>query len=142
MNIEPGAGIDDIRFGLSPKLLIEKYGVPSKIDEDAGGLPLYQYNSLKCTFWFNEEARLHWIQCSDKDAVLYGKKIVGMPVGEALDLIAAKLGYSATEDDYGSMESYSFDRHELEIQAEYGEVTGICFGHLWESENEPIYTNA
>lgn len=142
MQIDPGIGIDDIKFGLSQTMLKDKLGEPSKIDKDSEGALLYQYNSLKCTFWFNEDARLHWIQCSNKEAALYGARVVGMKIAEALDLVDSKLGYPATVDDYGSMESYSFDRDELEVQAEYGEVSCICFGHLWDNENFPIYTNA
>jgi hypothetical protein len=141
MEVKLGFGLDEISFGISQDSLRDMIGKPDKIDVDHDELPLLKYNGLMCTFWMDESDKLHWIQSSNPLLTLQNTKVIGMGVLDVIAKLALEFGYSHEFEDYGSMESYSFPEHELEIQSEYGIVTDICFGHYWK-DDEPLYANA
>ncbi|MCL2914278.1 hypothetical protein L2725_10915 [Shewanella corallii] len=141
MEVKFGTGLDNIRFGLDQAALKSLLGEPDKIDRDKNNLPLLQYNKLKSTFWMDEGDKLHWIQCSNPELLIQGVNVIGLATDEVISKLH-QIGEATYEfEDYGSMESYSFPELELEVQAEYGVVTTICFGHFWKND-EPVYTNA
>ncbi|MEQ9586514.1 MAG: hypothetical protein RJS97_00840 [Parvibaculaceae bacterium] len=138
MEIQIGVGLDDFKFGMSASEVKRRLGPPDKIDRDEEEFPLFLFNKLRSTFWFDSKSRLHWIQCSHRDAVLLGSKPIGAQAPSILSSIESHLGESWELVDYGSIESYSFSEAELEIQTEYGLIRSICFGHLWEGDT-PLY---
>jgi hypothetical protein len=69
MQIKLGIGIDNIKFGSSPKEIENILGKPDSIrkDEEYGEFePMYKYNSkkLRLTFYKNHDDRLGYIRCS------------------------------------------------------------------------------
>ncbi|MDP5035257.1 MAG: hypothetical protein NWQ42_03930, partial [Alishewanella sp.] len=75
------------------------------------------------------------------ELLIQGVNVIGLAADEVISKLH-QIGEATYEfEDYGSMESYSFSELELEVQAEYGVVTTICFGHFWKND-EPVYTNA
>ena len=141
MEVKLGIGLDDISFGVAQDYLKNLHGEPDKVDTDNDELLLLKYNKLKCTFWMDELARLHWIQCSNPLLIIQNIKVIGMEVDEVTSKLSLVLNSNYEFEDYGSMESYSFPEYELEIQSEYGIVKTVCFGHYWDND-EPVYTNA
>jgi hypothetical protein len=141
MEVKLGIGLGDISFGIAQDSLKDLIGEHDKIDRDNDEQLLLMYNGLKCTYWMDENGRLHWIQCSNPSLILHNVKVIGMEVLEAVSKIALILESSYEFEDYGSMESYSFPDYEMEVQSEYGIVTTVCFGHYWNGD-EPLYTNA
>jgi hypothetical protein len=63
-----------------------------------------------------------------------------MEVEKATSKLALILDSTYVFEYYGSIESYSFPKYELEIQSEYVIVTTVCFGHYW-NDDELLYTN-
>jgi hypothetical protein len=141
MEVKLGIGLGDISFGIAQDSLKDLIGEHDKIDRDNDDQLLLMYNGLKCTYWMDENGRLHWIQCSNPSLILHNVKVIGMEVLEAVSKLALVLESSYEFEDYGSMESYSFPDYEMEVQSEYGIVTTVCFGHYW-SGDKPLYTNA
>ena len=141
MEVKLGIGLGDISFGIAQDSLKDLIGKHDKIDRDNDEQLLLMYNGLKCTYWMDENGRLHWIQCSNPSLILHNVKVIGMEVLEAVSKLALVLESSYGFEDYGSMESYSFPDYEMEVQSEYGIVTTVCFGHYWNGD-EPLYTNA
>jgi hypothetical protein len=139
LNIILGKGIEQIRFGISRALLEKKLGTADKVDTDESGNPLLIYNRLQCTFWLNEDNELHWIQCSNSSARLWGEIVIGQPFAAQTEFLESFSGECPSIDDYGSMESYSFGANELELQVEYGIVTSICFGNFWNDDETAIF---
>ena len=139
MNIILGQGIDQVVFGISRDVLEAKIGSPDKVDSDETGNPLLIFNQLQCTFWLNENNELHWIQCSNSSARLWGEIVIGQPFATQIEVLETFAEESPSLDDYGSMESYGFEENELELQVEYGIVTSICFGHFWTDDELAIY---
>jgi hypothetical protein len=139
LNIILGRGIDQIGFGISRATLESKLGSADKVDTDETGNPLLIYNQLQCTFWLNEDNELHWIQCSNRSARLWGEIVNGQPFATQIECLESFAGECPSIDDYGSMESYGFAANELELQVEYGIVTSICFGNFWNSDDTAIY---
>lgn len=131
-----------MQFGISRALLESKLGSADKIDTDETGNPLLIYNDLRCTFWLNEENELHWIQCSNSSARLWGEIVIGQPFVTQIECLETFAGECPGLDDYGSMESYGFSANELELQVEYGIVTSICFGNFWNEDDTAIYPKA
>ena len=97
MDIKLSYGIGDIRFGVKRSELIEAIGHPDKIDTDTSESPLLIYNELRYTFWIGNDARLHWIQSTHPNAVLFGRLIVGIPIETAISKIGTELKAQSKE---------------------------------------------
>ena len=139
MNIKLGRGLEDVRFGISQDALVELLGPPDKYDTDGFEAPLLIYNAYRSIFWFSLEDELHWIQCSNSISMIWNQKLIGQSFVAKKALIASHAGEPTDIDDFGSMESYSYDSCQLEIQVEFGTIQTICFGNLWEDGDTPIY---
>lgn len=134
-----GKGFDEINFGANKNFLARTLGEPDKIDRDESGCPLLIYNTLRCTLWLNEKGLLHWIQCSNRSARLLDQAIVDTPIESTLSKLCQILGDEYEFEDYGSMDSYTFDSQELELQVTYGLVSAVCFGHFWADDDQPVF---
>lgn len=138
MDMYPGIGLNNIRFGITEAELIALIGEADKAcyDADTERRQL-QYNSLRSTFWF-DDTNLHWIECSHPALQLNDQKLYEKPVGDAIAFLTAELGESSTLEDYCSSEYYSFEAHWLSVHVEYGIVNKIQFGYLFDENDEPI----
>ena len=142
MEIIPGKGLDNTLFGFDRVTLESIHGPPDKLDSDESHLPLLQYNELRSTFWLDEAGRLHWIQCQHPDVHIFGNPVIGQLGDRVISFISSKLEEKPEFEDYGSMESYHYNSAELELQVEYGTIVRVCFGHLWNDNDTPIYPDA
>lgn len=138
MNIYPGIGLNNIRFGITESELIALIGAPDKVcyDPDLERRQL-QYNDLRSTFSF-DDTNLHWIECSHPEMSLNGQRFHEMRGQEAIAFIKSELGESPQLEDYGRFECYSFEKSWVSLHVEYGIVQEIQFGYLFDENDEPV----
>lgn len=138
MNIAPGIGLNNIRFGITEANVIALLGEPNKAQNDPGTeRRQLQYNSLRSTFCF-DDTNLHWIHCSHPELKVNGQRLYGIPTENAVPLLEAELGESPKREEYYGFECYSFEANCLTMHVEYGLVNEIQFGYLFDDNDEPI----
>ncbi len=138
MNIYPGIGLNNIRFGITEAELIAFIGEPNKnCDDTETERRQLQYNQLRSTFWF-DDTNLHWIECSHPKLKLNGQQLYEKPIDDAIAFITTALGESPELEDYDSFECHSFEENWLTVRVEYGIVSEIEFGYLFNENDEPI----
>lgn len=109
MEIYPGIGLNNIRFGVTEAELIALIGEPDKTRDDTElERRQLQYNSLRSAFWF-DDTHLHWIECSHPEMSLNGQRLYEMEEQEAIAFIGSELGESPQLEDHGHFECYSFE---------------------------------
>jgi len=80
MNIEPGTGIDSVKYGIDEQELIQLFGKPDKIDiEDEFRNLWYSPRNLYFTFKKRDNFRLGTITVMGSGYSLLGKELFGLP---------------------------------------------------------------
>jgi len=141
MEISIGRGLNKILFGMLQKDIENLLGLPSKKYRGEFDDIYWLYNDLKITLKFekDEEYKLGWIEVKNPNSTLFSKKLISKSTKDVIDFISGKINDEIELNDYDSFESYTFNNNWLEIQSEYGIVTQINFGYLFDNEDNPIY---
>jgi len=143
LNIVLGEGLSNILFGMTKQDIIDLLGVPDKeyiTDYDNHRLQYFDYKielSLEC----NDEKlyRLGWIEVHNHNVLFFNKKLIGKKLDNVLQYLEKFIGHYTEIDDYNSFISYTYDKYELELIFEFGVLKNINFGHLFDSNDKPIY---
>jgi hypothetical protein len=142
MQIQIGKGIDNILFGMNEDELINLLGTPDKIvvDDDQESKDLYYYN-LKLGLKIEplNDNRLGWIEILNKGASWGNINPWELDREVLLELLSKSLGETFELDDYGRMESYSFNKNWVELQYQFGELSSFNFGVLYGEDDEPLW---
>jgi hypothetical protein len=142
MQIQIGKGIDSIQFGMDEDELINLLGTPDKIvvADDQESKDLYYYN-LKLGLKIEplNDKRLGWIEIRNKEARWGNINPWRLDCEVLLELIGKSLGENFELDDYGHMESYSFNKNWVELQYQFGELSSFNFGVLYGEDDEPLW---
>ena len=141
MEIKLGEGIGPIQFGITKSKTIEILGEPDKAFETDEDCERLQFNDelIELSFEPDNDGLLGWIEVHNPDAELFGMKLLGKNKSDVLALLNAHLDYSPETDDYGSMESLSYDDHWLELQFEFNRLNCINFGVMYDESESPIW---
>jgi hypothetical protein len=138
MELKLGIGIGEIVFGLLESDITGMLGEPDKItaEEESETEVIYQYfdRKLSLTFYEEEVGKLGYIRTSDPEATYNGHKLVGQPIMDVLKTVFAALGDWDLED-YGSLEVYNFEDYWLVLNVEYGCITDIELGVLFNEDD-------
>ncbi|WP_428241542.1 hypothetical protein [Gynuella sp.] len=141
MNIKLGEGVGPVQFGVTKAKTIELLGAPDKVYETDSDCERLQFNDimLELSFEPENENLLGWIEVHNSNAELFGLKLLGKTKEDVLMLLAGHLNYAPETEDYGSMESLSYDNHWLELQFEFNRLKCINFGVLYDESDAPIW---
>jgi len=138
MEIKVKYGIDNLLFGSSMEFAEKTLGKFDKKSTDEDGNILQQYNKLKLTLTFYKEAgfKLAYIQCSDSEITLLGKKLIGEDIKKVLDFLEENDIDDFEYEDYDSFETYTNEENWLVLNVEYGEVNEIEIGVIINDNDE------
>jgi hypothetical protein len=141
MQIDIGKGVGDIIFGLTEDDIRTAIGAPDKIDVTDLENRNLQYFALKLVLKIesSNDSRLGWIEVHNKSIVFPGCDPWSTEKSEFLKFLTSKLGEEPEMDDYGSMESYMFEEHWVELQFELGELSCINFGVPYGDDDQPLW---
>ena len=144
MIIKPGIGIDQLKFGMSQNEVIQLLGEPTRILVDNGDKdknPVFQYNllRLRLSFYREDDIRLGYIRTTNPRAQFQHNEIIGTPIEDAIKAFGHPKS-SWEEDLYFSFNSYFNETIWTVLHEEYGLVTNIELGYLFDKKGEnPIW---
>ncbi|MCO6360237.1 hypothetical protein [Roseivirga pacifica] len=143
MKIKPGVGIDNLKFGMTEEQIFDLVGTPTTIvvdkdDEDKN--LVYQYNELKLRLTFYREYGLKfgYVRTSNPKITLNNKAIIGIPINDAIKIFEINEDYW-NEEQYFTFNSYFNEKMWTTLNVEYGVVTDIEFGYLFDEKGEKPY---
>jgi hypothetical protein len=135
MRINLKNGVDKLLFGMKLKDVELLYGKPSKQykDEDGNVICLYNAQKLSLTFYEDEDFRLGYIICSDPEATILDKKIIGKNV----ENIKAELPFKSwTKEDIDTIENHFNESNWLILQSEYEDIIRVEIGAIINDNDE------
>ncbi len=141
MEVTLGAGVGNLRFGLSEAKVKELLGLEDKLYETDFGCRRLQFNSVKLELSFepDNENRLGWIEVYNPVATLFGCKCIGQSRETVLELLASELGQPSEFEDYGSFDTAFYDDQWLELQFKFGQLVNLNIGVLYGKDNQPVW---
>jgi hypothetical protein len=137
--IEPGQGIGGIKFGDSAEQLQKILGPPDEIDNVDEATAFWCYSALKLRFlflsadWPEGTMSKHLVHFMTRHpaTTLWGKRIIGLPKDEVLEMFKERCFGSFVEfDEFVGRLSYRIVRLEqLPVVLDFSE--GLLKGFLW-----------
>lgn len=135
LEIKPLEGIADIKFGVTEKEIISRFGEPEEVEEldpiDDYETTLWHYWDKGLSIFFDKGIELVFtsVEVDNPDATLWDEKIFDM-TEEDLKTLFIKKGYS--EIDMELMDNgekrVSFDDAMVDLYFENGNLTGVSYG--------------
>jgi len=138
MELKLKEGFDNILFGCDKSFVEKTLGKPDKVYEDEDGSEKYQYDKKKLTLTFYKDAdfRLAYIQSSNENTQIFGKKIIGENIDKVLDFFESKGIEDFKYEDYDSFETYTNEDNWLVLNVEYGVVDEVEIGVIINDDDE------
>ncbi|PHI21438.1 hypothetical protein CEQ90_03300 [Lewinellaceae bacterium SD302] len=142
MKLQPGTGIGQITFGLTPEETEDLLGHPDRVgldEEDEGSLS-YQYNHLKLrlTYYDRTDGRLGYIRCAHPELNYRGHRLIGAPVKKA-QFVLRKSQKSWHFETYDFFEAYFDEQHWLTLNVEYEQVISVEMGLPFTEDGDYIW---
>ncbi|MGR3278008.1 hypothetical protein ACSYAD_23195 [Acaryochloris marina NIES-2412] len=144
MKVILGAGVGNLRFGLSEAQVKELLGVEDKLYETEFGCRRLQFNSvmLELSFEPDNDNRLGWIEVYNPSATLLGCKLIGQSRQTVLESLEPELGQPSEFEDYGSFDTVFYDDQWLELQFKFGHLVNLNIGVLYGKDDQPVWPTA
>ena len=132
--------MDELRFGMTQSEVIAKIGDPDLIlvdEDDEDKNPVYQYTAskLRLTFYTEYNLRFGYIRTSNVQCELNGSRLVD----ESTDRVIEAYNRPKNEwdmDSYFSFNTYFNQNIWTTLHEEYGVITNVEFGFLFDTEGE------
>ena len=128
-------GIDKLLFGMKQKDVEALYGKANKQYNDEDGNSICLYNAIKCslTFYEDEDFRLGYIICSNPEATIMDKKVIGKNV----ERIKRDLPFKSwTKEDFDTTENHFNEDNWLILQSEYNDIIRVEIGAIINDNDE------
>jgi hypothetical protein len=141
MQIRPGQGVGPFLFGLTEAELIQALGPPDKRFRTDSEAVRLQYFGPRLEFSFDSDNRncFGWIEVHNPEATLFGYKVVGEPIASVLPMVTAGLDEEPKHECFGSLETYFYQRNWVELQVDFGRVTCVNCGVLFDESDQPVW---
>jgi len=140
MDIKPGIGFDDIKFGMSRNKILDILGNPDRIvtdenDEFEQRLEWYELK-IRLTFQLDENDRFTYLTSKNEQTEYGGQKIIGLDINEAKDKLFAELISDWEFEDYQLFEIHFNEKLWLTLRSEFEKVMEFEMGVPFKNENE------
>lgn len=140
MTIKPGIGINDIKFGMTESQILNLIVKPNKIvvdEDDEDKNRVYQYDELKLrlTFYNKYKGKLGYIRVANPKIKIKGNLIIGIRIEDVFKSYGLS-NENWNEEDYFTFNSYFNEKIWTTLNEEYGVVTDIEFGYLFDNKGE------
>ena len=128
-------GIDQLLFGMKQNHVEALYGKPDKQynDEDHNVICLYNSQKWSLTFYEEEDFRLGYIICSNPEATIFDRKIIGKNIDEIKSVLPFK---SWTKEDFDTIENHFNESNWLILQSEFNDVIRVEIGAIINDKDE------
>ena len=139
--IEPGQGIGSVRFGDSPEQVQGHLGPPEEIENLDQATMFWRYSALKLQFAFLSadwpsaamDKRVVDFMTRHRATTLWGKRIIGRPENEVLDMFRERGcgSFTVSEETLGPLKYRIYRLEQLHVVLDFGD--GMLRGLLWAS---------
>ncbi len=128
-------GVDKLLFGMKQKDVEALYGKADKhyTDEDNNIICLYNAQKWSLTFYEDEDFRLGYIICSNPEATILDKKVIGKNVEDIKSELPFK---SWTKEDFDTTENHFNESNWLILQSEYNDIIRVEMGAIINDNDE------
>ncbi len=148
LEIKPGVGINDLKFGKSIQDAVIFFGKPDDIqllDEiEESKSTVYHYWENGFSLFFDEQKNQLFccVEIDNKEAYLWGKQIFGLNEKQVLDLFKSK-GYTLYESEFHEWgeKRLSFEEINMDFYFEKNKLVSINYGYSIESHLNLIHSN-
>ncbi|PQJ08859.1 hypothetical protein CJD36_022210 [Flavipsychrobacter stenotrophus] len=131
MELKPGIGLDNIKFGATEAEIMALIGDPDKTftNEDDENELIYQYNSrkLRLTFYKHEDRKLGYIRCGNYKVTYDNQPLLGRPIKEVTDVTLKHIAPWEV-DSYEFFDVYLNHENWISLNVEYEEVVDLELG--------------
>ena len=151
MNIEPGLGIGDIRYGITEEELISLMGRPDKVEEmeyvqgngDWHRELWYSPRSVHFTFDKDDDYRLGTITIMGSGFTIFGEDLFGLPLDFVRKFIARSTKEIAKLEDWiwNDEETHECLQHDglgILFWFEDGNLAEMQCSYLFEADNQTV----
>lgn len=135
MTIKLKNGVDKLLFGMKQKDVESLYGKADKEYKDEDGNVIYLYNAQKwsLTFYEDEDFRLGYIICSNHEATVLYRKVIGRNI----EVVKNELPFKSwTKEDFDTTENHFNESNWLILQSEYDDIIRVEIGAIINDSDE------
>ena len=135
MTIKLKNGVDKLLFGMKQKDVESLYGKADKEYKDEDGNVIYLYNAQKwsLTFYEDEDFRLGYIICSNHEATVLDRKVIGRNI----EVVKNELPFKSwTKEDFDTTENHFNESNWLILQSEYDDIIRVEIGAIINDSDE------
>ena len=150
MEIKPGIGIGQIKFGISEEELVALLGQPYSIKEgeyveNSGDLnrELIYQEGLSFTFDSEDDYRLGCISIRNQGHKLFGRDLIGMPIEAVRSFMSKQLSEIPKYEEWSSEESpnhvlLDYDSFDIFLWFNDDLLDEIQFSYLFSEDNNTV----
>ena len=135
MTIKLKNGVDKLLFGMKQNDVESLYGKADKEYKDEDGNVIYLYNAQKwsLTFYEDEDFRLGYIICSNHEATVLDRKVIGRNI----EVVKNELPFKSwTKEDFDTTENHFNESNWLILQSEYDDIIRVEIGAIINDSDE------
>ena len=135
MTIKLKNGVDKLLFGMKQKDVESLYGKADKEykDEDENVICLYNAQKWSLTFYEDEDFRLGYIICSNHEATVLDRKVIGRNI----EVVKNELPFKSwTKEDFDTTENHFNESNWLILQSEYDDIIRVEIGAIINDSDE------
>lgn len=135
MTIKLKNGVDKLLFGMKQKDVESLYGKADKEykDEDRNVICLYNAQKWSLTFYEDEDFRLGYIICSNHEATVLDRKVIGRNI----EVVKNELPFKSwAKEDFDTTENHFNESNWLILQSEYDDIIRVEIGAIINDSDE------
>jgi len=139
MEIKPGIGFDNIKFGMSRDEILKILGEPNRVvtgenDEFEQRLEWYD-KKIRLTFQLDENDRFTYLTSKNDKTEYNGQKIIGLNIDFVKNKLFRDLVTDWVVEDYQFFETHFNENLWLNIRSEFEKVIEFEMGVPFKSDN-------
>uniref|UniRef100_UPI00404A5BC3 hypothetical protein n=1 Tax=Flavobacterium sp. TaxID=239 RepID=UPI00404A5BC3 len=140
MEIKPKIGVNNLKFGMTRKEVIEILNEPDRIltNEDDENELILEWNShkLRLTFYKNEDDRFGYLRTINPELKFKGIKVIGTALEIVKNQIFADLTSGWEMEDYGFFTTHFNEENWLTLYEEYGVLINLELGVPFKNDED------
>ena len=140
MEIKPRIGIENLKFGMYRKDILDILGNPDRIftDEFDKNEQKLEWNELKLrlTFQLDENDRLTYFLSKNPNLNYAGQKLIGVDTEIVKNNILVEIISEWEIEDFELFQTHFHEPNWLTLHSEFGEISEIEMGVPFKNENE------
>ncbi len=145
MELKPKIGIDNLKFGMTRKEVIEILNAPDRILKNEGDenelILEWNLKKIRLTFYQNENDRFGYLRTINPELKFNEKKIIGAELEFVKQQVFSEIITDWEIDEYDFLTTHFNEQNWLTLHVEYGIVTEFEIGVPFENDEDYKWPN-